>query len=205
MTLDAQNFLHLAGYAAGVPFDVASTMPMPTNTWTRVTMVVDDPQDGVGINLSLYEDGQLLGNLTIATPAGLPVNWSNSAPTILSRQADDTSLNGEFYVAGIQFQAVALTAEQIAGMGSADAGAMPADETAVGPEPIINATVSQGVVNFSWTGDSYVLQETTDLTGGEWVDAALPVNESLDGTQTTAVADPNVEGPIKFYRLIFRP
>lgn len=205
ITLDAQNFLHLSGYAAGTPFDIASTAAMPTNTWTRISMVIDDPQDGVGINLLLYEDGQQLGSLTVATPSGLPVNWNNSAPTILSRQTTDAGLNADFFVAGIQFHAVALTAEQIAGIGSPDTGAMPADETAAGPAPVLNASVSNGVVSLSWTGSPYALQETTSLTSGDWVDSALPLVENLDGSQTTAIADPAVEGPMKFYRLIFRP
>ncbi len=205
LTLDAQNYLHLSGYAAGAPFDIASITPTPTNTWTRLAMIIDDPQDGVGITVSFYEDGQQLGSQFVAMPTGLPINWTNSAPTLLSRQTTDTSLNADFFVAGIQFHAVALTAEQIAGMGSPDTGVMPADETAVGPQPTLNATSSNGVVNLSWTGSPYVLQETTSLTSGEWVDSALPLLESLDGTQTVAVADPSVEGPIKFYRLIFRP
>jgi hypothetical protein len=68
--------------------------------------------------------------------------------------------------------------------------------------------VSGGIVSLNWTGGSpYVLQETTDLTSGDWTDSALPFTESQAGCDilTTAVAKPATEGPAKFYRLVFRP
>jgi hypothetical protein len=52
-----------------------------------------------------------------------------------------------------------------------------------------------------------VLQETTDPTGGVWMDSALPFTESqVNGNiRTTASAVPATTAPSKFYRLIFRP
>ena len=135
-------------------------------------------------------------SLTVPTPVGLPINWSNSPPTLLSRQTNDFTLNAEFYVSSIQFHAVALTPAQLAGIGSPDNGPAPANDTSVGPQPVLSATVSGGMVNLSWTGSPYVLQETTDLTSGVWVDSALPFTESqVNGNiLTTAIAAPATTG-----------
>lgn len=207
LTLDAQNNLHIAGSAAGVPFDVASAVPLPIEAWSRVALVIDDPQDGIGINLFLYLNGQMVASLNLLTPAGLPINWNNDAPTLFSRQTNDVSLNGDFYVSSIQFHAIALAPQDIAGMGSPDAGPVPLNEPVVGAQPVLAAAVVNGTISFSWTGDLFVLQETADLTGGDWADSMLPFTESVvnGDIQTTAVADPSIEGPSKFYRLIFRP
>jgi hypothetical protein len=219
MTLDAANNLHITGSGAGVPFDAASTAPLPVNAWIRVAVVVDPkyygidkPNEGTQSNVSLYQNGQPVASLTVATPCGLPINWSNSPPTLLSRQTNDVSLNGEFYVSSIQLHDIALTPAQLAGIGSPDTGPASANDTSVGPQPVLSATVSGGMVSLSWTGSPYVLHETADLTSGAWVDSALPFTEQAVGaggsgnTQTTAIAAPATGGaPQKFYRLIFRP
>ena len=95
----------------------------------------------------------------------------------------------------------------IAGIGSPDNGPAPANDTTVGPQPVLSATMSNGIVNLAWTGSPYVLQETTDLTSGIWVNSTLSFTESLVNgvVVTTAVANPATEGSRKFYRLIFRP
>ena len=183
MTLDAANNLHLTGSAAGVPFDTGPAANLPVDTWNRVALVVDDPQDGVAVNLGLYLNGQPVASLAVPTPVGLPINWSNGPPTLLSRQTNDVTLNAEFYVSSIQFHAVALTPAQLAGIGSPDTGPAPANDTSVGPQPVLSATVSGGMVSLSWTGSPYVLQETTDLTSGVWVDSALPFTESQSQRQ----------------------
>jgi hypothetical protein len=208
LTLDPQNNLHLSGSAAGVPFDTASVATLPTNAWNRVALVTDDPQDGIGVNLSLYLNGQSVVGLTVPTPDGIRLEWfSSNSPTVLSRQTNGLALNGEFYVSSIQFHAVALAPEMLAGIGSPDTGPAPANDTSAGSQPVLSATVSNGIVSFSWTGGPFTLQETADLTSGVWVDSALAFTESqVNGdTLTTATADPVAEGPRKFYRLIFRP
>jgi hypothetical protein len=212
LTLDAQNNLHVTGSAAGVPFDTGPTTNLAVDAWNRVALVVDDPQDGVAVNLGLYLNGQQVGSLTVPTPVGLPINWSNGPPTLLSRQTNDVSPNAEFYVSSIQFAAAALAPQQIAGMGSPDNGPAPANQTSVGTQPVLSATVSGGTISLSWTGSPYVLQETTDLSSGVWVDSTLPFTEEAvaaggsGNTQTTAIAAPAAGGaPQKFYRLIFRP
>jgi hypothetical protein len=95
----------------------------------------------------------------------------------------------------------------IAGIGSPDNGPAPANDTTVGPQPVLSATMSNGIVNLAWTGSPYVLQETTDLTSGIWVNSTLSFTESLVNgvVVTTAVAHPATEGSRKFYRLVFRP
>ncbi len=207
LTLDAANNLHLTGSAAGVPFDVPSAAPLPVDTWSRVAFVVDDPQDGIAVTLSLYLNGQPVASLAVPTSVGLPINWSNSPPTLLSRQTNDLTLNAEFYVSSIQFHAIALNPAQLAGIGSPDNGPAPGNDTSVGPQPVLSTAVSDGVVSLSWTGSPYALQETTSLVSGDWTDSALPFAESqINGNVlTTAVANPTTEGPSKFYRLIFRP
>jgi hypothetical protein len=126
-------------------------------------------------------------------------------PTILSRHTNDVSLNGEFYVSSVQFHAVALTPDEIAGIGSPDTGPAPANDPSVGPQPVLSATKSNGSVSFIWAGSPYVLQETTDLTSGNWTDSALSFTERTDGTLTTVLFNPATEGPSKFYRLIYAP
>jgi hypothetical protein len=212
LTLDAQNKLHLTGSAAGMPFDTVSAAPLPVDAWNRLALVVDDPQDGVGVNLSLYLNGQSIAGLTVPNPIGsegIAISWlnSNSVPTLLSRPGDASGLNGEFYLSSIQLHAIALGPDMIAGIGSPDTGPAPANATTLGPQPKLSATVMRGILSFSWTGGPYMLQETADLTSGVWVDSALPFTESqVNGDiHTTAIADPAVEGRQKFYRLLFRP
>jgi hypothetical protein len=208
LTLDAQNYLHLTGSAAGVPFYAASTVSLPVDAWSRVALVVNDPQDGVGVNLFGYLNGQPVASLFVPTPVGLPTNWNNSPPTLLSAQTNAAAPNAEFYVSSIQFHAVALISQAIASIGSPDNGPIPENQTSIGPSPVLSATVSDGVVGLSWTtGGPYRLQETTELSSGVWRYSSLPFTESLVGDQivTTATANPAIEGPAKFYRLIFRP
>jgi hypothetical protein len=209
LTLDAANNLHLAGSAAGVAFDTGPTTNLEVDTWNRVALVVDDPQDGVAVNLSLYLNGQPVGSLTVPTPVGLPVNWNNGPPTLLSRQTNDVSANAEFCVASIQFAAAALAPQLIAGLGSPDNGPAPANPTsiAVATQPVLSAAVSGGMISLSWAGSPYVLQESTDLSSGVWVDSALPFTESQGKSNilTTAIAAPATTAPSKFYRLVFRP
>jgi hypothetical protein len=207
LTLDAQNDLHLTGSAAGVPFDAASAAPLAVDTWNRVALVIDDPQDGFGINGSIYLNGQPVASLTVPTPVGLPIKWGNSPPTVLSVQTNAGAPNAEFYVASIQFHAVALAPQVIAGMGSPDNGPASANDTWVGPQPVLSATLSNGIVNLAWPSSPYVLQETTDLVGGVWVNSALAFTESqVNGSVViNAVANPATEGSRKFYRLILSP
>jgi len=207
MTLDTSNVLHLTAYAAGVAYDLASPAPLPVDAWNRVAGVIDDPQDGLAVTLSLYNDGQLLGSLSVPTASGLPINWNNSAPSLLSRQTNDLALNGEFYVSSVQFHSVALSPGQIAGIGSPDTGLPPANDPSVGPQPVLAAALANGNVSFSWTGSPFVLQETSSLIGNNWTDSALSFTETLvnGSTVTTATVSASTSAPSKFYRLVFRP
>jgi hypothetical protein len=105
-----------------------------------------------------------------------------------------------------------MTSEMIAGLGSPDNGPPSANDTSVGPQPALSVTMLNGIISFSWTGDSYVLQEAaTDFSGASffdvWLAAELPFTENLVAGEivTTAVVIPATEGPSKFYRLIFSP
>jgi hypothetical protein len=207
LTLDASNNLHITGSAVGVPFDTGPAANLAVDGWNRVALVVDDPQDGVAVNLGLYLNGQRAGSLTVPTPVGLPINWGNGPATLLSRQTNDVSENGEFYVSSIQFHAAALTPQFIAGIGSPDNGPAPVSVTSAGTPPVLSATLSNGAINITWSGNSYVLQETTDLSSGVWADSALSFTETATtgSTATTAVVNPTPSAPCKFYRLVFRP
>jgi hypothetical protein len=203
LSLDGQNDLHLTGSAAGVPFDAASAAPLPVDAWNRVALVIDDPQDGFGINGSIYLNGQPVASLTVPTPVGLPIDWGNSPPTVLSVQTNAVSPNAEFYVASIQFHAVALAPQVIAGMGSPDDGPALAFVNSTAAPPALSATVSNGLIKIAFSGGPFVLQETTDLSSGIWANSALSFTQSqVNGSIiTTYVANPATDGPAKFYRL----
>jgi hypothetical protein len=212
LTLDGTNNLHITGSSGGVPFDAVSTAPLPVDAWNRLALVVDNPQDGAPASLSAYLNGQILipyipCPCCLLPLSGTAINWSKGPPTLLSVQSNAVSPNAEFYVSSIQFHAIAMTPQMIAGLGSPDNGPTSANNTSVGPQPVLSATLSNGVVNLTWPSSPYVLQETTDLTSGIWVDSTLSFTESQvgSGVVINAVANPATEGPSKFYRLIFRP
>jgi hypothetical protein len=207
LTVDSTNNLHLTGSAAGVSFDTGPAALLPVDAWERVGLVVDDPQNGVAVNLALYLNGQQVASLNVPTPVGLPINWSNSPPTLLSAPTNATSPNGEFCVSSIQFNTIALTPALIAGVGSPDDGLASVNQTSAGAAPTLSVTVSSGVVNITWSATPYALQEATDLSSGVWVTSALPFTETeVNGNiVTTAVATPAPGASAKFYRLVFRP
>jgi hypothetical protein len=136
-------------------------------------------------------------------------DWSVSSPTVLSPSAGTGALNGEFYVSSIQFHAVAMTPQMIAGIGSPDTGPAPVGETVTPtPAPSISPVLTGGTLNLTWQGGgSYVLQETTDLGSGVWVDSSEPfIETNVNGNiQTTATIVPATGGPAKFYRITWRP
>jgi hypothetical protein len=226
LTLDATNDLHVIGSIGGMPFEAASSVPLPVDTWNRVALVVNTAQYGGNpiITVSLNGLGVIhtwpcppccktpccIQPITGGTTnSGTAVNWANASPTVLSAMADAASPNAEFYLSSLQFQAAALTPEAIAGLGSPDNGPAPVNPTSAGSPPVLSATLSNGAVNITWTGSSYVLQETTDLSRGQWTDSSLPFTETEStgggSITTTAVVTPTSSGPIKFYRLVFRP
>jgi hypothetical protein len=207
ITLDAQNKLHIVGAVDGVAFDAASTAQLPVESWNRLAVVMNDPQDAEDVKLDLYLNGQAVTNLTLAVTNGLPISWAVDPPTLLSRHANEINLNGAFFLSTVQFHARALTPETIASIGSPDNGPIPGSDPDLGPQPVLLASLSDGKVNLSWLGTPYVLQETSDLASGIWLDSILPFTQSEVGDDilTLAVADPALEGSKKFYRLAFRP
>ena len=127
---------------------------------------------------------------------------------MFSVQTNAVAPNGEFYVSSIQFHDIALSSDMIAGIGSPDNGPAPANVTSAGSPPVLSATMSNGAINITWSGSPYVLQETTDLTSGDWIDSTLSFTETGGTTGnivTTAVVTPAPSAPSKFYRLIFSP
>jgi hypothetical protein len=213
LAINAAGLLELSGAAAGSPFDLVSTMPFQFDAWNRVGLVIGNPADaGAAGNptADLYLNGQPAGS-TILPAAGAPIdgvtiNWSNSAPTLLSRQTNDTG-DVEYFVSSIQFHAVALTAGQLAGIGGPDTGPAPGNDTAVGPQPVVSVAQSGGLITLTWLGSPFELQETDDIGSGVWMESGLPFSETqVNGNvQTTATAKPAPQAPAKFYRLVFRP
>ncbi len=213
LTLDASNYLHVAGSASGAPFDAASASPMTVDAWNRVALVVDNPPGGGTTTMSVFVNTT---NIVIIHPCiccvipytASTINWGISSPTLFSAQTNASAPNGEFYVSSIQFHDIALTSEMIAGIGSPDNGPPPANQTSAGASPVLSAAMVNGVVNISWIGAPYVLQETTDLDSGVWQNSELPFTESggTSGDITTTAVVPTLTGPrSKFYRLIFNP
>jgi hypothetical protein len=178
--------------------------------WNRVALVMDQPDDNASgeATLTLYVNGEFANSFVIhGTPhvPVLPIDYlSDVSATLLSSQ-EGTS--GEVYASSVQFHATAMTAEMIAGLGSPDNGPIPANDTSVGVQPVLSASTANGIIDLSWTGSTFVLQEATDLTSGLWMDSGLPFDESeVSGDiVTTAHANPATEGPVKFYRLIYQP
>jgi hypothetical protein len=213
LQINTSNQLVLTGTVEGIVINWCPGCPppfFPPDAWSRVAMVVDDPNDGVAVNISLYLNGQLAATTTqpiTAEPvSGLAITWDTNTPppTLMSSTRGNT---GELYSSGIQFHAVAVGPDVIAGLGSPDNGPIPADLTDIGQPPALSVSTSNGVVSLSWTGSTYVLQETTDVTSDDWADSTLPFTEAqVNGdTVMTAVLNPITEGPAKFYRLIFAP
>ena len=213
LNLDAANFLHIAGMMDGTPFDIPASSPMPLDTWNRVALVVAGSQAGVGGNLSAYLNG-----LTSVTAFNCPcctfnlsslVAWTNGLPTVFSSVTNNSVTNAEFYVSSIQFHATAMSPQMIASIGSPDAGPAPGGDTSAPAQtPMLSSTWVNGTINLSWSGSSYVLQESTSLTGGMWTDASEPFAEATDnnGNVLTSVGiTPEAGVQAKFYRLTFRP
>jgi hypothetical protein len=206
---DTQNLLHINGSLSGVPFDAATSSPLLPDVWNRLAFVIN-PLDATDVTVSLYVNGLPGAAITVTVtnngvPTGISPNWTVGPPAFFSSTSGVTA---EFYVAGLQFIADAFQSAQIAGLGTPDSGALTINDTSLpGPSPVISASLAGGSVSLNWTGAPYVLQETTDLSTGQWTDSDLPVSESTVGNEivTTAIAVPSVEQPCKFYRLIFRP
>jgi hypothetical protein len=208
--LEATDTLIVSGTVGGVPVGPMSFNLSIQPAWNRVALVMDQPDDNASgeATLSLYVNGQFGNSLVIhGTPhvPTLPVDYLSDVPATLLSSQEGTS--GEVYASSVQFHATAMTAEMIAGLGSPDNGPIPANDTSVGVQPVLSATMSNGIINLSWTGSTFVLQEATDLTSGLWADSGLPFDESeVSGDiVTTAHANPATDGPVKFYRLIYQP
>jgi hypothetical protein len=208
LTVDAANNLHVIGSSGGTPFDTGPAGLLPVDAWNRVALVVDDPQDGVAVNLGLYLNGMPMTNITVPAPAGVPINWSNSSPIVLCADTNATAGNGDFYASSIQFYAAGLSPQAIASMGSPEIGPAPVLDapTPTGGTtgaPTLTATLNDGQVNITWLGSPFVLQETADLDGGVWSNSVVPFSETdAKGVIiTTVTIDPSDEGPARFYRL----
>jgi hypothetical protein len=202
-----------SGTVGGEPMALVEE-PLAGTDFTRVALVMDQPDDNASgeATLTLYVNGEYANSISFTgvphVPV-LPISFLSGIPATLLSSPEGTS--GEVYASSIQFHATAMTSEMIAGLGSPDNSPPSANDTSVGPQPALSATMSNGIISFSWIGDSYVLQEATAFSGasffGVWSESELPFTESLVAGEivTTAVVIPATEGPSKFYRLIFSP
>ena len=207
--LEATDTLIVSGTVGGVQMIV--TAGANPGRWDRVALVIDQPDDNASgeATLTLYVNGEFANSLVIhGTPhvPTIPIDYLSDVPATLLSSQEGTS--GEVYASSIQFHATAMTAEMIAGLGSPDNGPLPANDTSVGVQPVLSATMSNGIINLSWTGSAYVLQEAPDLTGSSFtLEAAHNLTEIQVGADivTTVVINPATDGPAKFYRLIYQP
>jgi hypothetical protein len=203
----AGEMLCLNGMVGDMPVSLFSTAALTLGAWNRGALVVeDDAQAGVagqtgGGRLIFYLNGKLAGS----TPfAGAAPFTSESLATLFSSPAGTT---GESYVSGIQFHAVAMTPEIIAGLGDPGNTPLPGNDTSAGASPVLSVNTSNGVANISWTGSAYLLQETFDLSRDPWVDSLLPFEQSeINGNiLTTSHAYPPMKERARFFRLIYSP
>ena len=211
-TLDTSNYLHTTGYIAGQPFDAMSDTALPVDAWNRVALVVNNPQDGDNAMVTGYLNGTQTLTYQLCTCCTLQftnmsLNWTNGSPIIVSQATNAAQANGDLYVSSLQFHAVALQPQVIAQMGAAGAGIQASSATLPAAAPDLSVSVSNGVVNLSWSGEGYVLEETTDLSSGVWVESQLPFTEIQNGSgvTSTVVTNNSAGRPAKFYRLVFRP
>ena len=214
LSLDSQQVLHLTTSVAGTVADTAAPLPLGFDAWHRVALVIDDPHDGVGLTASAYTDGQLVATQFVPATSGLPINWADAAPSLLSRQTNDLSLltrqtndltqTSDFYVAAVQFHTIALPGQWVAALG-ATGNSLNLTDASVAVQPTLSVIPANGLINLTWTGAAWQLQDVGDLTTGAWSNSALPFTQSQDavGNPTTvAVLDPGAAGPQKFYRLV---
>jgi hypothetical protein len=64
--------------------------------------------------------------------------------------------------------------------------------------------MSGGTLMLDWMGETSRLQETSDLTSGEWRDSELPfwADEGAFGIRTRSEAVPDAANGIRYFRLI---
>jgi hypothetical protein len=209
--------LSVGGTVGGTPFNLVSSVPLQLDAWNRVAVVMtstgDDTWSPSTIQIYLYVNGKPAGSIRLLAVYEADLYWdgvrSDSQVAVFS-SPDGT--DGELYAASLQFHTVAFTPEMIAVIGSPDDGPIPANDPSGGVITVLEDQPSTGYilnddVNLSWIGSGFVLQETRDLTRGVWMDSKLPFDEAeVNGEiNTTAHANPALEGPAKFYRLIYAP
>jgi len=209
----AGEVLSLQGTVGGATFSLVYPPALSRGAspaWNRIALVVENTAEpGMGDQaqgmLTTYLNGKPAGIKSFAAPAGSLASDLASMVTIMSSPVMGTKR--ESFVSSLQFHAVAFTPEMLAGIGSPDNGPLRANDTSVGLCPALSATTSNGVVNLSWTGSAFLLQETSDVRRGAWIDSTLPFDEAeVNGEiTTTAHANPAMEGQEKFYRLTYVP
>jgi hypothetical protein len=166
---------------------------------------MDMDMDSGMVTLTLFLNGMNDGGTSFnAAPGTLAFN-SSSVATVFSSPEGTAD---QSFVSSIQLHDMALDSDTMASIGSPGNGPIPASSPVVGKPPVLSGSVLNGILNISWSGSAYRLQETSNLTSGVWVDSALPFDETMDASgmmTTTAHANPTTEGKAKFYRLLNTP
>lgn len=95
-------------------------------------------------------------------------------------------------------------------MHAPDNGPMLANNTSVGLPPLLSVSTADSLVKIVWKnddGNDFDLEETSDLSSGDWKESYLPFEQvEINGEITiTADVDPVMYGPVKFYRLVLKP
>jgi hypothetical protein len=206
VTATPSGTLNISGMLGDENINQDYSMALVPNAWNRVALAIDTTTSATESNrvaLMISCNGMILNNFYGDIPSGSATTFMATVGT-----SPNNGTNGEIYLSSIQFQGTAFTPEMLAGLGSPDTGPLIANDTSVGKTPMMSAGVSGGMVNFMWSGSAFILQETTDLSSGTWMNSTLPFDEQTDVSgkaMTTAHADPTMEGPAKYYRLIYKP
>ena len=188
--------------------------------WNRFALVIAneaDPMMPARAVLSLYTNGRLVGREAYnAGDTGIVLGPDG----VVALGSSPDGSEGELYLAGCQFHAVAMTPEVLAGIGSAEDGPMVAGDLAVVDAPpmlrIANVeggggAMGGGFVELSWDGSGFVLEESSDLTNANWKESDVPFEESGGGAAggdvvvTRARLNPAGQGAPRFFRLIGKP
>lgn len=221
-----QVVCHLSPSAGGTGFSVDgmvegstvklnSTAFLRAGQWNRLALVFDGDQGGGEDSPAAIFDRAAAGSLT-SYLNGQPAGGTNTTglislglDSIVAPFSSPEGTSGAVYACRLLFIPEALGPELISAFGGPETADPPAlnAQHADPMEMSISAVPAPGEIRFSWKGP-LLLQETLGLGDSPWTNSFLPFeqSETEDGEiSNTAHAEPETEGPARFYRLIEIP
>lgn len=146
----------LVGADHGLGTDGQYDGKVPTDAWTRIALTVEDLGNGTSL-LSKYIDGTLVGTQTVDTE-----RFSIDTNKPLMLLADEFGNTGSGYIAHFGLDPSALSAADIAALGTVDADG-PFDAPVPGSEPVIKPV--QLVAEESDRKGGFFTVDTVDTQG----------------------------------------